>query len=252
MNNRPEVLTVITSCTMKSDIPFCIKHIQRSTPHVKYIAYVDSASANLYEEAGWTVRPIPKLANCERPSPRIASRVPKLQTYLLGIETKFALWIDASIVFSAEFISEIVNLANPNSCISLFRHYKRSSVFAEALYCFMFGKLTFYQLIKAIHLNLGAYNTTLFMGGILLWNQTHPYISIFQHKLFFQMLRVGRDQLVLSPLIVSAKISHTILPYSLFQLITIRPHVNYCPHPSDALSRCITWFANFLFRLLKL
>jgi hypothetical protein len=238
--NDNESLTIYTCCIGGCDYPSDVKSLLILFPKVRFVAFTDTISYNLFTSGGWETFCLSKVISVVNASNRITSRIPKLNPTILNFSTKYALWIDSSIAISEHLVRYVLHNMINTDVLGMFRHYKRKNVLSESIYCLLWGKLSLIQFICAIYQNrYSLLSSNLLMGGIILWNLRSPKSIVVQKMLMQLMTLIGRDQLVFPVLYSRGIVNPFIFDSCYLQEVSIRTHIIYSAHPQDPLTTAI-------------
>lgn len=250
-NQVDPLIQVVTCCVGKSDYAVNIQSLACEFPFITFIAYVDCANLKSFAKAGWKTELIAPSA-CSGLSTRLISRIPKLNPSKLINSVNYVLWIDSNVLITKPFLEHALFLVRSKKFIlCAFRHQKRSSPISEAIYCFIFSKISLIQFLRSLRLySFHNSKASILWGGVLLWNIGSASSVGFQELWIQLTLLIGRDQIPSSALIYSLSDQFHYIDNQQLKLLSTNPHRSLICHDVDPFSSLLARFIRFPYYIL--
>ena len=251
------LLTVVSASFGSSDLPCDLTSFVSLYPQVSFYFLTDQTTfPNTYQ--GWKIIQLQRttLRYLSYLDSRTIAKFPKLYPeYYVPSQSQFFLWVDANVQLSRSLIDSLIlycsSSDNSLPCLSTFNHRRRTKVIHEILYNIYTSKVSLISSLSLAFLpSIPSFR--LRWCGFLLWNTAANDVSSFRKYWMHQILSLCiRDQIVLPSSAYYTRSYIGTLPDSLFNNISIVPHLRYPAFNVDIFTSSLSMLLLLLKKIYK-
>jgi hypothetical protein len=201
---------------------------------------------------GWTHLPFPSFDL----DPRRSAKFCKVLPHRILSAYDASIWIDGNFELRDGLRDLFLNFVDETHDLALFRHRRRTCIYAEAIECIRWGKddpQTIGSQMRQYRKSGHPRDWGLFMGGLLMRKHNSPRCGQVMENWWREISSHSvRDQLSLPVVLQRDGMAFTALPFSrLRACAAVRPHRKYHSYALNGrnLLNIRAWFAPLAFRL---